>query len=303
MGGLLIAGYLANCKSNSREPRVNRVATLATPFQGSYDAITKIAIGKGNLGSGAPSPRERRAARLTPSLYHLLPSFEGALQIEDGCPLNAESWFDSTVWQPSVTRSIAEYIDTHALDPGDEGAQQGAAAKLFQNFLDDGATHRTKIDSLKLDEVGMKQNQWLCIVGVDEYTRVTLPIGKDEDDRPVFFFRRRDRKNQWIANDANDRYLTGDGTVPLKGAIPNFLDKESLVCVKPEDFRGEIGDSFLFWLTGFHGMMPNMNLVQRLIVRHFTQRNEKYNSSWGRGLPGIQGENWTPPIVKLEERL
>lgn len=301
MGGLVISGYLANCKENGYESRVNRIATLATPFQGSYDIITKVATGKGNLGSGSSSPRERKAARLTPSLYHLLPSFEGALQLDEGITANPKNWFNPAVWQGSITQSIADYIGEHALDPGDDEAQQNVAADLFQSFLSYGYAHRRKINSLQLDEIGMRQDQWLCIVGVDSDTRVNLPIIENERGELIFLIQREGRRNQWNAGDTSERYLTGDGTVPLHGAIPKFLDKERLICVRPDDFEGEFGDAVLSWMAGFHEMMPNMNLVQRLIVRHFTQKSDRYNCSWGRGLPGIEGENWKPPM-ELEER-
>ena len=303
MGGLIIAGYLANCAESHEEPYVNRVATLASPFRGSYDAIVKTATGMGNLGSTAPSPRERKAARVTPSLYHLLPSFEGALQIPDTVAPEEGNWFDPAVWQPSIVASIADYIAEHALNPGNEEEQQLAAGTLFEEFLTQASAHRAKIAGLRLDQIGMSQNQWLCIVGVDANTRVALPVDEADDGSPVFRINKEDRRNEWRSADAtDDRYLTGDETVPLRGAIPSFLDPSGVVCVTTRDFEfGEIGDSLLSWLGGFHGILPNMNLVHRLLIRHFAERPDTYRNTWGRALPRMEGTNWNPPM-QLEER-
>jgi hypothetical protein len=83
MGGLLIAGYLA---SVGKKHKIGSVVTLATPFQGSYEAVIKVTTGTANLGTSPPSSREREAARLTPSLYHLLPGFGGALTVPANSP-------------------------------------------------------------------------------------------------------------------------------------------------------------------------------------------------------------------------
>ncbi|MCC7063782.1 MAG: alpha/beta hydrolase [Planctomycetes bacterium] len=70
MGGLLITGYLAEFGKKSQ---VGRVATLGTPFQGSYEAPIKVLTGTSSIGGGEQNSREREAARITPALYHLLP--------------------------------------------------------------------------------------------------------------------------------------------------------------------------------------------------------------------------------------
>ena len=77
MGGLVIAGYLE--REGSKAP-VHKVVTLATPFQGSFEAVIKVATGTANLGTTPPSSREREAARLTPALYHLIPNFSHGIE-------------------------------------------------------------------------------------------------------------------------------------------------------------------------------------------------------------------------------
>ncbi|MGB8274955.1 MAG: alpha/beta hydrolase, partial [Alphaproteobacteria bacterium] len=51
MGGLVIAGYL---ERTGRNAKVAKVATLATPFRGSFEAVIKVTTGTGNLGTEAP---------------------------------------------------------------------------------------------------------------------------------------------------------------------------------------------------------------------------------------------------------
>ena len=58
MGGLVIAGYLQRTAGK----RVRRVATLGTPFRGSFEAALKVVTGQGEL-PGESASREREAAR------------------------------------------------------------------------------------------------------------------------------------------------------------------------------------------------------------------------------------------------
>lgn len=315
MGGLVIAGYLARCAEHSKDPRVNRVATLATPFQGSYDALIKAATGMGNLGTLAPSARERKTARLTPSLYHLLPSFDGSLDIVsethsdiasvlENMPQSERNWFNLLIWQKSIVESIADYIGEYAIDPGGEDEQWDAANKLLGQYLADGKRHRNRINSLTLSQIDMERNRWLCVAGVNSETRVALPIKIDRNEEIAFFIRWEDRRNLWKSGKSpEERWQTGDGTVPLKGAIPQFLNPKNVVCVTPEDFDdNEIGDRFLRTIGGFHGILPNMNLVHRLLIRHFSGRGDKYDDTWGRPVPGVRRETqdtWEPPMVLI----
>src|ERR1051326_3137631 len=167
MGGLVIAGYLASVKAKHR---VGSVVTLAAPFQGSYEAVIKVTTGTANLGTAAPSSREREAARVTPSLYHLLPSFPNALTVPAGSPLPSDL-FRPAVWQPSVTDTIKQYIQLRGLDPSN--AKQKADA-LFAAMLTEARQHRTLVDTLSLQACNLSADDWLCVVGVDSTPRVKL---------------------------------------------------------------------------------------------------------------------------------
>ncbi len=292
MGGLVIAGYLESAGNNHR---VHKVATLATPFQGSFESLTKITTGTASLGESASSSREREAARLTPALYQLLPSFEGGVVPDPGLPT---SLFDPGVWQPSIINSIKEFIRLHGLGKAANRDQQARA--LFNGLLAAGASHRGRMDTLDLGAVGLRPDDWLCVVGVDSKTRVRLKVVKPG---PEFSFLDDDEQNEWRDPDPRVRRLTGDGTVPFEGAVPKFLSEENLVCVTPEDFgTWEVQDRVISSVAGFHGILPNMDMLHRMMVAHFTGRPGRYGNIWGRLPPGVDKEKWRPPIADLRDK-
>lgn len=300
MGGLIIAGYLQTFGGEC----VEKVVTLASPFQGSYEAILKVATGTADFGSDSGKARERRAARVTPALYHLLPNFEGALSVPPGMSADI---FNSEVWQRSVVRSIAQYIKRWEPTTDDDTAHSDAQL-AFEAMLCEASSHRARISEFKLDPedpedqetVGLKKSDWLAVIGVDAETRVGLRVGRHQKGGPRFLLKSSERKNEWDSEDKDKRFDTGDGTVPLRGAIPKFLCPSNLVCVAPRDFGyWELRDRIGSQLAGFHGMIPNMNMLHRLISRFLTGASDEYESTWGRRLPGV--ETWDPPL-KLQER-
>jgi pimeloyl-ACP methyl ester carboxylesterase len=297
MGGLIVAGYLQAFGGEY----VEKVVTLASPFQGSYEAILKVATGTADFGSDSGKARERRAARVTPALYHLLPSFKGALSVPEG--MN-DDIFDSEVWQPNVIQSIAQYIRRWEPATDDGRAKSEAEAHVaFKAMLREARIHRMRIDGLDLKTVGLETDDWLAVIGVDAETRVGLKVGQHQKGGPRFLLKSSERKNEWDSEVEDERYDTGDGTVPLRGAIPPFLDRSNLVCIAPRDFgywewRDRIGSGSGF--AGFHGMIPNMNMLHRLISRFLKGTSDKYGSTWGRCLPGV--EPWIPPLDLQEKK-
>jgi pimeloyl-ACP methyl ester carboxylesterase len=292
MGGLVIAGYVERFGAE----KINKIATLATPFRGSFEAICKMTAGTANIGGMAPSSREREAARLTPSLYHLLPSFDTGVEHapDDGLP---ESTFDPGLWQPSILDTIVSYIERHGVVPGRNKTQRRNQGKvLFKALLDEAGSHRSRVDKLELTDKSFDPGRWLCVVGVGAKTRVRMQVAVNRG-KPVFHLTSNDRLNEWEGKDAEERKLTGDGTVHFKGAVPKFLPYESLVCVTPEDYGyWEVADRNLSQLVGFHGILPNMNMVHRLLVRHFTGRGDPRGNTWGRPAPGVSAGEWNPPL-------
>ena len=276
MGGLIIAGYLQAAGFK----KVEKVATIAAPFRGSLEAVAKVATGVGMLGESPNSSREREAARVTPSLYYLLPSFEKAVTAEEGL---SDDLFLPETWQPGVMQTLASFIRMYGVG---EGAPNEQARALLKSMLDAAWKHSTRIEKLSLSDPKI----WLSIVGLDEDTRVAMRIVKREG-KP--WFELGEARNDW-----HERTIfTGDNTVPYLGAQASFIPTEEVICVSPKDFGfSEIKDKLLE-TTGFHSILPNMNLVQRLVVSHL--KGEQYGEIWGRPAPDIGSKKWDPPIADL----
>jgi pimeloyl-ACP methyl ester carboxylesterase len=285
MGGLVITGYLQRYGSRAR---VAKIATLATPFRGSFEAMIKIATGTANLGSYTASSREREAARITPALYHLLPSCDG-VEADPGLP---KSIFNPGLWQRSILATLKEYIRLHSVKEKNIDKQ---TITLFTALLDQAETYRNRIDRFKLQRAGLAAKDWLCVVGVNSTTRVRVKI-KKTDQGPNFDFQSDDREDQWKdGKTTKERRLTGDGTVPFEGALPKFLPLENIVCVTPDDYGyWEVQDRLVSAVAGFHGILPNMDMLHRLIVRHLTGRPDTRGNTWGRPAPGVT--DWKPPL-------
>jgi pimeloyl-ACP methyl ester carboxylesterase len=292
MGGLVIAGYI---EANPQNHSVGKIATLAAPFRGSYEPVLKITTGTADLGVAAPSSAEREAARLTPSLYQLMPSFPGAIpgRSTSGIP---DDFFDPAVWQASILQSLGDYVKNYGLQRTDT---KGQARVLLDTLLTGGRRHRARLERLRLDHAGLVAADWLCVAGVDSTTRYTIEIEPGRGG-PQLKLSSVHRRNDWADTDVARRMFTGDGTVPLEGAIPAFLPREAIVCVRPGDYGyWEVGDKIKSDYGGFHGIMPNMNMIQRLLVRHFKGSDDRYGNTWGRGLPGIAQAAWRPAVFPL----
>lgn len=286
MGGLIIAGYLAN---KGKEAPVNKVVTLATPFMGSFEAVMKIATGTANLGTTPPSSREREAARVTPALYHLLPRFKNGISIGNDIP---NSLFNPGAWQPSIVQSIQEFVRLKGLPTNDSFIK---ATEVFKSLLDQSDTHGKKIEKFKLSDAALNEKKWLAVVGVDSVTRVKLNIIKNDINVVDFKIATGDRDNKWSSKKINERRFTGDGTVPFEGAVPPFLDESNLVCVTPDDYGyWEVQDRLLTKVAGFHGLLPNMNMLHRMIVRFLKDLGDPRKNTWGRPAPGVK--DWDPPL-------
>ena len=104
--------------------------------------------------------------------------------------------------------------------------------------------------------------------------------------------------NKWkTGRSPQTRKATGDGTVHFEGAVPPFLDYNSLVCVTPDDYGyWELKDKATTKLAGFHGILPNMNMLHRLLVRFFKGAEDPRGNTWGRRAPGVSGDEWDPPL-------
>jgi hypothetical protein len=220
-----------------------------------------------------------------------LPSFGDAVDPDPGL---SSDLFLPTTWQPTILDTLASFIRIYGLDNSDPRPQ---ALRLLTNLLVAAQRHRNDIEKVTLND----PKRWLCIVGVNATTRVKMKIEKDTNGNPRFNLSDDDVVNKWKADDPALHILTGDETVPYLGTRTDFIPREQVVCVIPEDYGfWEVKDKILN-KAGFHANLPNMNLVQRLVVSHF--KDEKYRDVWGRRPPDLpKDEKWDPPIKDLDEK-
>ncbi|MGE3108568.1 MAG: esterase/lipase family protein [Phycisphaerales bacterium] len=173
MGGSIIAACLASGLVGFEDRcKVRRVVTLGAPFRGAPAAMTKLATGLGSLTGRSARQRERAAARVTPSVYQLLPTYPGGIVrprrhvrsrasgsslaggadlgagTPDASPGSADilgaadpedvSLADVFAGQPSILESLAVFLRQHAPSVGslDDPLRAARAAEaMLQDFI------------------------------------------------------------------------------------------------------------------------------------------------------------------------
>ena len=177
MGGLMIAGLLARKPDVAK--RIGKVATIGTPYQGSVEAIAKICMGTSTLGADGSSSREREAARMTPSLYYLLPSFKGAVEKD------AVNLFDAGSWQLGVLETLKRYLNTYSVKfEGNASIVQARA--LLTEMLEPAEAHRKRIEAVGGVPGDLGADNWLAIAGIGAETRTSVGAGKTPEGNPFF---------------------------------------------------------------------------------------------------------------------
>lgn len=324
MGGLVVAGCIAKFAPAWPRQFIRRVVTLGTPYRGACAAILKLATGQGAWPVRNPPERERTMARITPSVYQLLPSFAGALTRREGSGpdsiLPEGAIWDAATFQASIRRTLAEHIGEVAADDtlrrGTPAARKECdriAAQLLDELLAGARDFRALTDSAKPSML-RPDGGWLALVGAGEKTliqaRVQLPSPGSADPRFDF------AKDHYSADSWDGAtFDTGDETVPLRGATPPWKDAwKNTVVVKRQDMSwfSEFGDRALNGPLGLHGMLPNVGLCQRWIINFLrpewasSRKLGQHGKLWGRALPGAtqaEAENaWKQLIngIRLE---
>jgi pimeloyl-ACP methyl ester carboxylesterase len=281
MGGLIIGGFMATGDLQLVQ-RVDKIATIASPFRGSLESVAITTTGNSSLSSGGS--REREAARVTPSLYHLLPSFDGAINgVNDKLAL-----FKASNWQETILETLGVFIDQNRLPK----APPVTPVELLGAMLNQAAGQRDAMEEITSKRLpGSKR--WLCIAGVGAETRVDMTIGR-EAGKTRFYV--EDEVDEFKSKTPAKRVRTGDGTVPYLGAQSNFVRKEEIICVTPKDYGfWEVKDKVLDNVS-FHANLPNMNLVQRLVITHL--RGSRQGDLGGCPGPDVSESQWDPPFDK-----
>jgi pimeloyl-ACP methyl ester carboxylesterase len=251
MGGLVTCEFLSQF---GRRSDVEKVVTIGTPFLGSIEALVKIATGMSLITGPEPREREREAARVTPALYQLFPSYPGAITDSAG---NDVDIFECENIQSSILASLTEFVRLYSVSTRSAN-RQSRAVEILEEMLANAKNHRRNVEQFRTSDAGLRQDDWLAIIGVGEKTRIQLTIDRGRDG-PRFMI----DEDQFV-NELNRRkqksMRTGDGTVPLASAIPPFLPATRLVCVSDNDLEFlELRDRLLAGLGG-HGLCPSFRL-------------------------------------------
>ncbi len=290
MGGLVICEYLSQF---GRQSNIGKVATIGTPFLGSVEAIVKITTGMSLLTGPEPKEREREAARVMPALYQLFPSYADAAKNTQGDNVDM---FDCANMQSSVIDSLAEFVRMYSVSTR-SGDRRSQAKEILKDMLGGARQHRQTVNDFKTSSAALTQSDWLAIIGVGEKTRVQLTV--DRDRRGPWFIIDESQFVNELDGENQRSQRTGDGTVPLPGALPPFIATSKVVCVTEDDLGAlELRDRLMVNLGGFHGLLPRINLVQRLVTKHLQPAYR--GRVWGRRLPGSR--SWNPPLPGLAEK-
>lgn len=289
MGGLVITEYLGQKR---RRAQVDKVATIGTPFLGSIEAIVKVTTGMSLITGPEPKEREREAARVTPALYQLFPSYAGATVDRNG---NDVDIFDYSNIQRSIIDSLTEFVRLYSVATRSPD-RRDKAVQILEDMLASAGQHRKNVETFRTAAAAVRQDDWLAIIGIGERTRVQLTV--DQSDGSPRFIINEDQFVNELGRGDSKSLRTGDGTVPLAAAIPPFLPATHPVCIKDSDLEFlELRDRIMVGVGGLHGLLPRINLVQRLVTKHLCP---SYNGRvWGRRLPGAR--SWNPPIDGLRE--
>ncbi|HEX7063295.1 MAG TPA: hypothetical protein VF200_15085 [Woeseiaceae bacterium] len=290
MGGLVICEYLAQA---GRRAKVGKVVTIGTPWLGSVEAIVKIATGMTLLTGSEPKERERETARILPAIYQLFPSWPGAVVDAEGRDVDV---FDPANMQASVIDSLTEFVRLYAV--GVRAAERrNEALRILGDMLSWARAHRATVTGFRTSGSPPRQVDWLVIAGLGQRTRLSLTVDRARGG-PRFVLDDAQFVDEYTPDTPGSR-RTGDGTVPLPAALPPFLPESNVVCVGEDDLNFfELRDRLLVDIGGMHGLLPRINLVQRLVTKHLQPRYR--GEVWGRRVPGVA--RWTPPIAGLPEK-
>jgi pimeloyl-ACP methyl ester carboxylesterase len=308
MGGLVIAACLARGHHLEQgTPLVRRVATIATPYHGAVDALEKLAVGESEIfGEGRDA--ERHFARLTPSVYQHVPEFPQAFLDESDRPISA---FDPLNWQHSIFGTLAEHLRLYSRDPQFQDAAKRAQAAFatLSAWLAEGKKVQAAVNELDpkaalLDNAGAGRHPgWLVLTGLDDPTKYQAALRVVGGER-VFEFRQE--KSGYDPDGDDDpavvpalveaRSRLGDGTVAIRGAIPDWADRERVICMARRDF-GKLENFPLKGFASLHAILPWLNLVHRWIIAFFKDKQAGKAKISGRPLFDIARPDWRSPVL------
>lgn len=256
MGGLILAAFL-NLNPDLNLSLVDRAVLAAPPFWGSPEAIRGLIVGETSLFSLNSSEAFRKIARTFPSVYQLVPGYQGAWDHHDG---NANIW-DIQYWQKRIK------FNGRAKEAYDE------RDALMQRHLARGGEFQEQ-DLIDFDGLDIKgKNKFLVLYGTGERTLIKIKVKKENTAGEIANF---------FDFGSKDKYPEkGDGTVPVVSALRfKTLPRHEI------NLSGQTkwwlpttwDDATKMGLAGFHGAFLALDKVQGIVVDWL--KGDKVEKEW-----------------------
>ena len=257
MGALVLSGYLKSLTEEERNKIVNKGILTVPPFLGSVEASFNLIIGKSRFLN--TSDDFRKVARTFPSIYELLPVYEGAFGFENPeTEANFNPYDFATYWQRVKDVDREDTRKKHRLIA--HRLKELGKSRDQNNFLFDFSHCKKSF-----------RDKFVVICG-----------GKSETKESIFIQdKKRHIKNYFdfgYYEDSED----GDGTVPLPSAV---AFKDALLTLKVNQSRLEMWADALFPIRDWHAFFLNNGRVQNIIKR-FLKEDGDLGGSWFESLSG-----------------
>jgi hypothetical protein len=245
MGGLVLQAYIKSLSVDDRKKIINKAVFTVPPFLGSVEASFNLTIGKSRLFN--TSDDFRKAGRTFPSIYELLPVYDGAYKFENNQTAQNFNKYDFTTFWQQVNQLLPHRTDTlkkHRLIT--QRLKELGEVRDQNDFI---------FDFSKCDEE--LRSRLLVIAGTNADTRYKIYV-KDRVDHYKNFFDYEKYEPK------KERGGDGDGTVPLKSAIA-FKDSITTLTVEKRALESWADSRFL--MADWHAFMLNNGRVQNIIKR------------------------------------
>lgn len=182
MGGLIVKWYLDQILKEKADDKIDKIITLGTPYKGSLKAVEAILPGAENFFGWESDSSMRKASRTLPSVYQLLPTWEGA--VVDKHTGELLDIFDPATWQTNLLERMKKIAEL-ARDP-----------KFFEKKLENAREFSKIISQDYPPNIAAK---FYCIYGIGSNTWQSVVVDT--------------RNGNWFEFDRAVVNDFGDGTV------------------------------------------------------------------------------------------
>ncbi|MEL6811508.1 MAG: hypothetical protein AAFP76_09255 [Bacteroidota bacterium] len=259
MGALVLSSYLKIISEEQRNKVLHRAIFAVPPFLGSVEASFNLVVGKSRLFNS--SDDFRKIARTFPSVYELLPVYEGAYEFEDPAAHAHFNPFDfDTCWQ-QVKDLDPKRKDTHK--------KHKLISYRLQKLKEVRNENKFIFDFAQCSPEFRKR--LIVIAGGNARTKDKIFVRKEEGHLKNFF-----------DYEKFDEPKNADGTVPHASAS---AFKDVILTLRVNQRALETWADSRFIGADWHAFFLNNGRVQNVIKRFLsdaTQRENWYDSAGGK---------------------